>query len=317
MCSKWCGVTMVLCVLVATGWSKEKKSLMALGAQVTKLAGDFKFTEGPAGDAEGNIYFSDIPNNRILKWSLDGKLSTFLENSGGANGLYFDKDGNLLACQGEARRLVSISPKGEITVLADQYLGKKFNSPNDLWIDPKGGVYFSDPRYGNREGMEQDGEHVYYLTPDRKKVIRVISDMVRPNGLIGAPNGKRLYVADAGAGKIYTYEIGGDGTLSNKQPFAPEGSDGMTIDNQGNIYLTNKVVVVYDKKGKKVEEITVPESPSNVTFAGKDNRTLFITARTSLYAVEMKVKGAKTPVRSGAAKARLTKQDKAGKQRKR
>jgi gluconolactonase len=196
-----CGMVLVLGALVAAGWCEENKSLVAPGAEVKKLAGDFRFTEGPAGDAVGDVYFSDIPNNRILKWSLDGKLSTFLENSGGANGLYFDKDGNLLACQGGDRRLVSISPKGEVTVLADQYEGKKFNSLNDLWIDPKGGVYFTDPRYGNREGMEQDGEHVYYLTPDHKKVIRVISDMVRPNGLIGTPNGRRLYVADAGAGK--------------------------------------------------------------------------------------------------------------------
>jgi gluconolactonase len=281
----------------------ETTSLMAAGAQVKKLAGDFRFTEGPAGDAAGNVCFSDIPNNRILKWSLDGQLSTFLENSGGANGLYFDKSGNLLACQGGARRLVSISPKGEITVLADQYEGKKFNSLNDLWIDPKGGVYFTDPRYGNREGMEQDGEHVYYLTPDHKKVIRVISDMVRPNGLIGTPNGRRLYVADHGAGRTYAYRINADGTLSNKRSFAPEGSDGMTLDNRGNVYLTGKVVAVYDRQGKKVEEITVPEPPANVTFGGKDNRTLFITARTSLYAVEMRVKGAPTAVRPGNQKA--------------
>jgi gluconolactonase len=321
----WISLSLVL-ALGVTGMAKEKpaknrpaekataegKSPVAAGAQVRKLAGDFKFTEGPAGDAEGNVYFSDIPNNRILKWSLDGKLSTFLENSGGANGLYFDKSGNLLACQGGDRRLVSIAPKGEITVLADRYEGKKFNSLNDLWIDPKGGVYFSDPRYGNREGMEQDGEHVYYLTPDHKKVIRVISDMVRPNGLIGTPNGRRLYVADAGAGKIYAYRINADGTLSNKQLFAPEGSDGMTIDNRGNVYLTNKVVVVYDRQGQKVEEIAVPESPSNVTFAGKDNRTLFITARTSLYAIEMRVKGAPTAVRPASPRAARPNREKTG-----
>jgi len=282
----------------------QSKSLVAAGAEVKKLAGDFQFTEGPAGDAEGNVYFSDIPNNRILKWSLDGKLSTFLENSGGANGLYFDKDGNLLACQGTARRLVSISPKGEVTVLAEQYNGKKFNSPNDLWIDPKGGVYFSDPRYGGREDMEQDGEHVYYLTPDRKKVIRVISDMVRPNGLIGTPNGRRLYVADAGAGKTYGYRINEDGTLSNKQLFAEQGSDGMTIDNRGNMYLTSKAVTVYNRRGEKVAEIQVPEGPANVTFGGKDNQILFITARTSLYAVPMEVRGAATPIRPGEPAAR-------------
>jgi gluconolactonase len=312
-----CITLLTVLVLCTTGMAKEKvakekpakkgaaksKSLVAAGATVKKMAGDFKFTEGPAGDAVGNVYFSDIPNNRILKWSLDGKLSTFLENSGGANGLYFDKNGNLLACQGEARRLVSISPKGEITVLADKYHGKKLNSPNDLWIDPKGGVYFSDPRYGNRAGMEQDGEHVYYLKPDHKTVIRVISDMVRPNGLIGTPNGRTLYVTDEGGGKTYAYKVNKDGTLSGKQLFAPEGADGMTIDNKGNVYLATKVVAIYNKKGKKLEEIPVPEQPSNITFAGKDNNTLFITARTSFYAVDMQVKGAATPIRPDGQKA--------------
>jgi gluconolactonase len=305
------GYITLLAVLVlgATGVAKEKTAkekpakkaakseLMAPGAEVRKLVDDFKFTEGPAGDAVGDVYFCDIPNNRILKWSLDGKLSTFLENSGGANGTYFDKSGNLLACQGEARRLVSISPKGEITVLADQYNGKKFNSPNDLWVDPKGGVYFTDPRYGNREGMEQDGEHVYYLTPDRKTVIRVISDMVRPNGLIG--------------------------TLTDRKLFASEGSDGMTIDNKGNVYLSTKVVAVYNKRGKKIEEIPVPEQPANLTFAGADNNTLFITARTSLYAVDMRVSGAATPLRPEGQKApkpkatKEAKKTKEGKQSKR
>lgn len=286
------------------------RGLVAAGAEAKKLAGDFKFTEGPAGDAAGNVYFSDIPNNRILKWSLDGKLSTFLENSGGANGLYFDKDGNLLACQGGARQIVSIAPTGQVTVLADKYEGKKFNSPNDLWIDPKGGVYFSDPRYGGKEGMEQDGEHVYYLTPDRKKVIRVTTDLTRPNGLIGTPDGRTLYIADHGAGRTYAYKINDDGTLSDKQLFASEGSDGVTIDNRGNVYLTTKVVAVYNPKGRKIEEIQVPEQPANVTFAGADNRTLFITARTSLYALDMQARGAPTPARSDDRKATRSRPDK-------
>jgi len=284
------------------------KSLIAAGAEVKKLVNDFEFTEGPAGDAGGNVYFTDIPNNRIIKWSLDGTPIVFIDKSGGANGLYFDKEGNLLACQGEARRLVSISPKGQITVLADKYRGKKFNSPNDLWIDPKGGVYFSDPRYGNREGMELKGEDVYYLTPNHKTVIRVISDMVRPNGLIGTPDGTTLYVADAGAGKIYAYQINKSGTLTGKKLFAPQGSDGMTIDQQGNVYLTGKAVAVYNKQGKKIEEIPVPEQPANVTFAGKDNSTLFITARTSLYAVDMQVKGAPTPLRTDGQKTLKSKE---------
>jgi L-ascorbate metabolism protein UlaG (beta-lactamase superfamily) len=178
-------------------------------------------------------------------------------------------------------------------VLADKYKGKRFNSLNDLWIDPKGGVYFTDPRYGGRENMEQGGEHVYYLSADRKTVVRVIDDMVKPNGLIGTPDGKLLYVTDPGDRKTFVYTISGDGTLSDKKLFAPEGSDGMTIDNEGNVYLTTTAVSVYNKQGRKVQMIDVPERPSNVTFGGKDRMTLFITARKSLYSVRMRVRGVK------------------------
>ncbi len=294
MNKKWYVLMMLFVVVVACS-SVEAASVVAPGAKVEKLAGGFRFTEGPAADAKGNIFFSDIPNNRIHKWSLDPGapgLSTFRENSGGSNGLYFDKDGNLMACEGGGRRLVSIDPKGKVTVLADKFQNKRFNSLNDLWIDPKGGIYFTDPRYGNRDGMEQDGEHVYYLSPDRKRLIRVVDDMVRPNGVIGTPDGKMLYVADHGGKKTFVYTINKDGTLSNKKLFAPEGSDGMTIDNEGNIYLTTRVVAVYNKKGEKINTIKVPEGPANVSFGGPDKRTLFITARTSLYSVRMRVKAA-------------------------
>jgi len=285
----------VLVFVAAVGCGAEKLSVVAEGARVEKLAGGFKFTEGPAADAEGNIFFTDIPNNRIHKWSLDGKLSTFRKDSGAANGLFFDKSGNLLACEGGGRRLVSISCDGKVTVLADKYENKKFNSLNDLWVDPKGGVYFTDPRYGDRSGMEQDGEHVYYLSADRKRLLRVVNDMVRPNGVIGTADGKLLYVADYAGRKTFVYRINEDGTLSNKRLFAPEGSDGMTIDNEGNVYLTTNVVAVYNKKGKRVETIEVPEQPANVCFGGKDKRTLFITARTGLYSVRMRVASAAQP----------------------
>ncbi len=292
MNGKWFSLA-VMVVLVGAGICiAENASVVAPGAKVEKLAGGFKFTEGPAADANGDIYFSDIPNNRIHKWDVGGKkLSIFREDSGGSNGLYFDKKGWLLACEMGGRRLVTTSPKCKVTVLADEYDGKKFNSLNDLWITPKGGIYFTDPRYGNRDGMEQGGEHVYYMPPDRKKVIRVIDDMVRPNGVIGTPNGKTLYVADHGGRKTFSYKIGKDGTLSKKKLFASEGSDGMTIDNEGNIYLTTRAVRVYSKKGKLIETIAVPEGPANVCFGGKDNQTLFITARTSLYSIKMRVKG--------------------------
>ena len=282
----------------------ETSSLVVQGAKVEKLAGGFKFTEGPAADAKGNVFFTDIPNNRIHKRSVDGKLSTFRENSGGANGLFFDKQGNLLVCEGGRRRLVFIDTKGNVTVLADKYDGKRLNSPNDLWLDPKGGIYFTDPRYGKTDDLEQDGEHVYYLTPDRKKLIRVIDDMVKPNGVIGTPDGKLLYVTDHGSDKTFVYTINADGTLSNKKLFAPESSDGMTIDNQGNVYLTSmpsrtlssydtglNPVSVYNSAGQKIETIEIPERPANVCFGGRDKQTLFITAQTSLYSVRMRVKG--------------------------
>lgn len=286
----------ILLAVSSIAFGARQQSVVAPNATVQKLAGDFKFTEGPAADKKGNVFFTDIPNNKIHKYSLDSKLTTFLENSAGANGLYFDKKGNLIACQGGGRQLVSITKKAKLSVIIDKYRNKRFNSLNDLWIDPKGGIYFTDPRYGNRDGMEQGGEHVYYIFPDRKKIIRVIDDMVRPNGVIGTPDGITLYVADHGGKKTYSYTINKDATLSNKKLFAPKGSDGMTIDNQGNVYLTDprgKAVLVYNPKGENIEKIDIPEGPANITFGGKDKQTLFITARTSLYSVKMRVKGAK------------------------
>ena len=269
-----------------------RKTLLSSDAAVAKRAGGFQFTEGPAADKQGNVYFTDVRAGRIFKWSLDGTLSTFMENTGNANGLFFDKSGNLIACAGGKGQLVAIAPQGAVTVLADRYNGKPFNSPNDLWIDPKGGIYFSDPRYGSRENLPQDGEHVYYLSPDRKRLIRVIDNLVRPNGVLGTPDGKILYVADQGASQTFAYTINPDGALSDKTLFAPQGSDGITMDEHGNVYLTAAAVTIYDKRGTLLKTIDVPEQPSNVCFGGKDRKTLFITARTSLYSIPMQVKGA-------------------------
>ncbi len=271
--------------------AEELSGLVAEGVKVEKLADGFKFTEGPACDAAGNVYFSDIPNSRIHKWSINGKLTTFRENSGRANGLYFDKHGNLLACEGGNRRVTRISPKGKVTVLADRFGGKKLNSPNDLWIDPHGGVYFTDPRYGSEDGLEQDGFHVYYLAPKSDKLVRVINDLVKPNGIIATANGKLLYVADPGANKTYVYQVKSAGVLTNRKLAAPEGSDGMTLDEKGNLYLTRGGVVVYSPAGKKIATIETPERPANVTFGGKDRKTLFITARTGFYSLRMNVRG--------------------------
>lgn len=276
-------------------------ALIAPGAEVVKLAGDFGFLEGPEADAEGNIYFTDIPNNKIHIWTTDGELKLFRDNSGGANGLYFDQYENLFICEGVNRQVTMIDKDGNKAVIADRYDGKRFNSPNDLWIDPKGGIYFTDPRYGSHDGRELDGFWVFYITPDRQNVIKVIDDLEKPNGVLGSPDGKRLYVADRSGNANWTYDINADGTLSNKQFFSEEGSDGMTMDSRGNIYISSPrnepdyAVSIYSPEGEKLGEIITPEKPGNMHFGGKDGRTLFIPARTSLYAIDMLVEGAVTP----------------------
>jgi gluconolactonase len=274
-----------------------EKGVVAPEGSLKKLAGDFKFTEGPAVDANGNVFFTDQPNDRIMKWSVEGKLSTFLKPCGRSNGLYFDRKGNLLACADEKNQLWSIDPAGKVTVLVSDYKGKLLNGPNDLWVRPDGGVYFTDPfykrPYWKRGPMEQDAQCVYYLAPDRKRLLRAADGLAQPNGIIGTPDGGKLYVADIRGGKTYAYDVGEDGTLSNRKPFCPMGSDGMTIDSEGNVYLTGRGVTVFDRAGKRIEHIDVPQRwTANVCFGGVDRKTLFITAGTGLYGIRMRVKGA-------------------------
>jgi len=274
----------------------EQGGILAPDARLQKLADEYLFTEGPACDAEGNVFFTDQPNNRILKWATDGKLSTFMQPCGRSNGLCFDRQGNLIACADQNNELWSIAPDGKITVLVRHYRGKLLNAPNDLWIRPDGGIYFSDPyyrrNYWSRGPKEDPLECVFFLSPDHKTLVRVIEDLKQPNGLIGTPDGKTLYVADIGAGKTYAYDIRPDGNLTNRKLFCPMGSDGMTIDNEGNVYLTGKGVIVFDKSGRKIEHIQVPEPwTANVCFGGKDRKTLFITASRCIYTIGTRTHG--------------------------
>ncbi len=277
----------------------DDSGLLAEGAQVETLSEGYLFTEGPAVDREGNVFFTDQPNDRIVKYTAaDGSFSDWLKPSGRSNGLYFDKEGNLLACADEKNELWSISPNKEITVLLSEVNGKLLNAPNDLWIRPDGNLYFTDPLYAREywkrdKAMQQPGQYVYFFDPKSKKATPVATDLNQPNGIIGTPDGKTLYVADIGAKKTYRYSIQPDGTLEDKALFCEMGSDGMTLDAEGNVYLTGKGVTVFDKNGKKLTNIPVSEGwVGNVVFGGKDRNLLFITASKKVFGVKMRVKGA-------------------------
>jgi len=272
---------------------------IAPGAALQLAADGYKFTEGPATDAAGNVYFTDQPNDRILKWSVDtGKVTDFMQPAGRANGLYFDTEGMLIACADDKSQLWRIDPETkETTVLLEDYEGRLFNGPNDVWVAPDGGMYFTDPFYKrpyweNREKSEQEKQRVFYLPKGAKVPVIADENLIQPNGIIGTADGKTLFVADIGDKKTYRYDIAGDGTLTKRQLFCEMGSDGMTLDTAGNLYLTGKGVTVFDKDGKKLGDIPVPQNwTANITFGGKEMKTLFITAMDSLYMLEMSVHG--------------------------
>jgi gluconolactonase len=292
----WLHVLGITLVTVGVAWGGGT-NIIAPGAKLEKLSGEFQFAEGATCDAKGNVFFTDQPNNRIMKWSVDGKLTTFLQPAGRANGMYFDHQGNLLACADEKTELWSITPDGQHTVLAKEFEGKPLNGPNDVWERPDGGLYITDPFY-KRDWWDynkrpQDGEHVYFLSADRKTFKRVTADLVQPNGIIGTPDGKTLFVADIGANKTYAYEIQPDGSLTGKRLVCKKGSDGMTIDTDGNLYLTGKGVFVFDRNGRQLKHIAVPEPwVGNLCFGGKDKQTLFLAASKGFYSIRLNTKGA-------------------------
>ncbi len=278
------------------------QNIIAPGATLQKLATHFAFTEGPTCNKNGDVFFVDQPNNRIMEWSVDGKLSTFMQPSGHSNGMMFDANGNLISCADEHNELWSIAPDKTVMVLVTNYLGKYLNGPNDVWITPAGGIYMTDPFYRrtwwDHSRMALDGQMVFYLTPDHKNLFPVTESMGHPNGITGTPDGKTLYVSALSDGQTWRYEILPNGFLTNKTLFCERGSDGMTIDEDGDLIMcagpgpTNGVSI-FNPQGKLIGHIDVPEPWSaNVCFGGKDHQTLFITASSSLYSIGMTVKGA-------------------------
>lgn len=295
--------TAIVCGLAFCGTNCSLESNAADGvtesdsAKVTLVADGFKFTEGPTVDSKGNVYFTDQPNDRIMKIDLEGKVSEYLKPAGRANGMYFTADDKLIACADERNEMWEIASDKTHKVLFSQFDGANLNGPNDVWIDDDGTIYFTDPYYQRpwwtHKKPPQPRQAVYRADRDGAALICVDDAVTQPNGIIGDAKKRILYVADIGASKTYKYKIEKDGSLVDRKLFCNAGSDGMTIDEAGNVYLTGgKGVSVYSEEGKLVQLIEVPESWSaNVCLGGKDRKTLYVTSSDSVYSIRVKFAG--------------------------
>ena len=271
--------------------------LVQENAEIELVSSQFSFTEGPAADAFGNVYFTDQPNDKIYVWNWKtNQIEEFLDKTGRANGTFFDQKGNLLTCSDENGEIWKINEDGVAEVLTTSFEGKRLNGPNDLWVDENNGIYFTDPLYvrdyWKNFKQEIPEKNLYYRNSDGK--ITKLDTFTQPNGIVGSQKLKKMYVSDIDAHKTYVYDIQGDGKLTNKKLFCNLGSDGMTLDNLGNLYLTGNGVTVFNKNGVQIHHISVPENwTANVTFGGENFSTLFITASKSVYTLKMNVSGIK------------------------
>jgi gluconolactonase len=267
-------------------------------SKVAKIGTGYKFTEGPVWlAAKKALVFSDIPNSVHMQW-VPGEGDRKLRDVEATNGNLLDLDGNLLSCQHAGRNVIRWKADGTHEVLASEYKGKKFNSPNDLAIRSDGSIWFTDPTYGlgrSKDKQEIDGQNVYRFDPKSGAVALVYAGFDMPNGIAFSPDEKRVYISDTGKiGKIRAFDIKDDNTLSDVVFELDVRCDGMCVDVKGNIYTTSTGGLhVFDKSGKKLGIITTPEGPANVCFGGLAYKDLFITARTSLYRVSVKIPGAK------------------------
>lgn len=280
----------------------EFNKIVAPDAKLTKLAGDMKFTEGPVWLAQdgGCLVFSDIPANELKQWTATRGLTTFRQPSENANGNTQDRAGRLVTCEHSGRR-VSIQEKdGTVRTMVDRFDGRKFNSPNDAVVKSDGTVWFTDPLYGLPKGetKEQHGNYVFRFDPKTKTTTLVAKEFDMPNGLCFSPDEKRLYVADSGKPHhLRVFEVQPDGTLSGGGVFCliDKGApDGIRSDAPGRILSSaGDGVHIFSPEGKMIGKILVSETPANLCFGGADGQTLFITAQTSLYSIQLLTKGAK------------------------
>ncbi len=272
--------------------------VLAHGAKLEKIPGDFEFTEGPVWHPDGYLLFSDLRRSRILKWHPEHGVSIVREPSQKANGLILDRQGRLIAAEHESRRVSRTEADGKVITLVDRYNGKRLNSPNDVIQAKDGSLYFTDPTFGlpKDQQQEQDVSGVYRLAPDGKLTL-LVRDFDRPNGLALSPDNKILYVADSTHHHIRAFDVQPDGTVANGRVFAvlspwkeDQGHpDGLKVDAQGRVFATGAGGVwVLDAKGKALGVIETPLATTNVGFGGADGKTLFITARADVYRIRLK-----------------------------
>ena len=272
----------------------DTKDMPVLGTP-EKLHGGFEFTEGPTPDLEGNVYFTDIPTERILIHRPDGTLETFMTESGRCNGLMFDADGRLWACQGGEGRLIRIDVKSkEITPVAARIDGGTFLSTNDLVLDAHGGAYFTDPAYWRHADSKVD-EGVYYVDSEGE-ITRIAEKLLRPNGILLSPDGNTLYILPTGEQRLIAHPVLSPGKVGPGRDLAKLGSggDGLTSDTEGNLYITQprrRCIDVYSPEGEKITSVQLRGSPSNICFGGPKLDHLYVTAGSNFYRIPVNKNG--------------------------
>ncbi len=279
------------------------KGVIAPGVAPELVQEGFTFTEGPVGTSDGGLLFTDIRANRIHRMDPSGRITTLYENTDGANGLALNRAGELFAAEGDGKRISKRGRDGTRLVLTNTVDGKPLIAPNDLILDAKGGIYFTDP--GPRPVVPGRPTYVAYLRNGATQAIMLDGSVARPNGLTLTNNYKTLIVDDTIGNVVFAYDVQPDGRVNHKRRFAQlhdifdgqeSGADGMAIDSQDRVYITTvKGIQVFDAKGRYLGTITVPRQPANVAFAGPDKRTLYITAREGLYRLKMLAQGPSRP----------------------
>lgn len=262
--------------------------------RIERLSGGHTFTEGPAWSPDGYLVWSDVPNNKIWKWTPGEKPVVFRENSNGANGNTFDARGNLWTCESRTRRVTRTDKKGNIEVVAESYQGKRFNAPNDIVVRRDGHVYFTDPAFGNQaDTREMDYYGIYHITP-RGEVSLIAKPTGRPNGIALSPNGRILYAGNTDDRALYAYDVARNGVASNERVLVKDIDgpvDGIAVDEKGNIFVTANQLPIYSPEGKLLHTIEFAETPRNCAFGDQDMGTLYVTAYTTVYRVRLDVKG--------------------------